>query len=263
MSNYDDDALDNAESKNGGSFARAGEHVVEITEVQDKVSKNPKRRGALCHSVQVKVIESTVHYPGEPVGVITFHGPGSSGYDPNKGTSYGDSDIKAFLEACVASAGGDPRAVPSWGNVNRGVNSPTQTARGLRLRLRAWMEPSKKGELDAKTGEVIHYPRTRWEPIVGQTQFRDALIAGLSKGAEGSAPAPSSPAPSAPTPPRAPAPPSAPPPVHPAAGDVTVQAVVWKTNGADLNAAVAGLLGWGMGLGLTDAQARAAIGAAY
>jgi hypothetical protein len=273
MSQYDDDSLDNAETRQGGSFFRPGNHLVEVSEVQDGQSKNPKRRGALCYRVQCEVIESQPapgeagHYAGEKCAVVIFHGLGTPGYDPAKGTSYGDNDIKAFLEQLVISVDRKP-FTKGWGTLNRNVVGPGQAARGIRLRVRCWMEPDKKGTKDAATGQVIMYPRTRFEPVPGQASLAGELLAGVS--IDGAAPLPASTrapaaatppasapaAPGAPTPPRPPAPPAA---EHPMADEVRKQAAGWAASGQTAEAAINGLLGWAVGLGLTDAQARAAI----
>lgn len=273
MSQYDDDSLDNAETRQGGSFFRPGNHLVKVVEVQDGQSKNPKRRGALCYRVQCEVIEShpapgeAGHYPGEKCAVVVFHGLGTPGYDPAKGTSYGDNDIKAFLEALVVSLDRKPFQ-KGWGALNRNVIGPSQSARDIQLRVRCWMEPDKKGTRDAQTGQVVMYPRTRFEPVPGQAAMAGELLAGVS--IDGAAPlpastrapvaqtAPSTPAaPGAPTPPRPPGPPPA--AEHPMTDEVRQQAAAWAASGQTVEAAINGLLGWAVGLGLSDAQARAAI----
>lgn len=276
MSQYDDDSLDNAETRQGGSFFRPGNHLVKVVEVQDGQSKNPKRRGALCYRVQCEVIEShpapgeAGHYPGEKCAVVIFHGLGTPGYDPAKGTSYGDNDIKAFLEALVVSLDRKP-FTKGWGGVNRNVLGPSQSARDIQLRVRCWMEPDKKGTKDATTGQVVMYPRTRFEPVPGQSAMAGELLAGVS--IDGAAPLQASTrAPVAPveratppalgitgalTPPRPPGPPPA--AEHPMTDEVRQQAAAWAAQGQTLEAATSGLLGWAVSLGLSDAQARAAI----
>lgn len=258
------------------SYFRAGTHEVEIVEVSDFESK---KTGIDTYAINCRIISSVSldngpapHFPGESVGAVYQHGKGAKGYNPQTKISYGDKDFKAFLVAVAQSAGLKPddiTASRSWGTLARGVISPAQTARGVRVRVKGSLRDAyekkdpKTGAvtpapIDPETGKVKQFLELSWHPIEGQGQFAASLMS--PDAPAGSAPprAPSTPAaPGAPTPPR---PPAAPPAAeHPMTDEVRQQAASWAASGQTVEAAINGLLGWAVGLGLSDAQARAAI----
>ena len=257
--NYD--VYDDVEASGGGSFLRCGVHEIEVVEVTDAVSKNPKRRGALKYAIQGQVISSTpqdghhAHYAGEMVGVVIFHGPGSAGYDPTKGTSFGDKDVKAFLVALVSGVGKNPSEVAKWGPIARGVVEQAQTARGIRFKVRVYEEQGKDKVTKAPAfnpdGTPTMYKRTVFEPIMGQTD-KAALLLGGAAG----------PLPTTkpdfvqvrPTPPAPPAPRPSPGPMRGAA-EVIAAAKDWLASGASVAETSSNLAAWGASeFGLTAAQ---------
>ena len=265
MSDYD--YMDDVDAAGGGSFLRFGVHEVQIVEVTDTVSKHPKRRGALKYAIQAQVITSTpqdgahAHYPGEMVGVVFFHGPGSSGYDPSKGTSYGDKDIKGFLSALVAGVGKNPAEVQKWGPIARGVVEAAQTARDIRVRVRVYGEAGKdkvtKAPLIGADGKPVIYPRQVFEPVLGQTDKAALLLAGVEAPASRTQTAQPPAVTAAPTAPRPSAPPGPPRPGAPLHGSAEVIAAAkdWLRAGSTVAETAQNLAAWGAeSFGLTSAQ---------
>lgn len=254
MSNYEDDALDNAQEKSARDpIVGEGRTRIEIVEVTDRPGRSPESRGALIYRISGKVVSCVgpaAHYEGQRVVVLFTHGVGSPGYDPAKRTSYGDGDIKGFLTEIVKSTGTTPPAT-GWGVISRGSSGPAQTARGMLIDVVGYQKAS------AKDGKM--YVRHRFEAVPGQASFASALLAGDS--------APVTARPATPAAPAAPAsfrPPGLPPAAeHPAAGQVREQASAWAAAGQSREAALASLLAWAIGLGLSDAQARTVIGSAF
>jgi hypothetical protein len=255
------------------SYFKAGTHEVEVVEVSDFESK---KTGIDTYAINCRIISSVAldngpapHFPGESVGAVYQHGKGAKGYNPQTRISYGDKDFKAFLVAVAQSAGLKPddiSASKSWGTLARGVISPAQTARGVRVRVKGSLRDAyekkdpKTGAvtpapIDPATGKVKQFLELSWHPIEGQNQFAAALMSPDAPAAA-TPPASAPAAPGAPTPPRPPAPPAA---EHPMSDEVRKQAADWAASGQTAEAAINGLLGWAVGLGLTDAQARAAI----
>ena len=263
--NYD--VYDDVEASGGGSFLRCGVHEVEVVEVTDAVSKNPKRRGALKYAIQGQVITSTpqeghhAHYAGEMVGVVIFHGPGSAGYDPTKGTSFGDKDVKAFLVALVCGCGRNPSEVAKWGPIARGVVEQAQTARGVHVKIRVYEEQGKDKVTKAPSvdadGKPIMYKRTVFEPIHGQAD-KAALLLGGSAG-----PLPTSKPDFVQTRPSPAAPPAA---TRPSPGPMRGQAEVieaakeWLASGSSAADTAKNLATWGASeFGLSTAQVTALV----
>lgn len=258
--NYD--VYDDVEASGGGSFLRVGVHEIEVVEVTDAVSKNPKRRGALKYAIQGQVITSTpkdghhAHYADEVVGVVIFHGPGSAGYDPKKGTSFGDKDVKAFLVALVSGAGRNPAEVTKWGPIARGVVEQAQTARGMRVKVRVYEEQGKDKTTKAPAfnpdGTPTMYKRTVFEPVMGQTDKAAALMGGAA------GPLPTSKPDFVqvrPTPPAAPAAPRPTPGPMRGSAEVIAAAKEWLASGASVADTANNLSAWGGSeFGLTPAQ---------
>jgi hypothetical protein len=273
------DQFDNPESdkkQNQSDFVKAGTHELEIVEVQDKESE---KDGIECYRIHMTVVSSVgldggpgPHVPGERVKTLYKHGKGSNGYAPKTGISYGDRDFKEFLVSLAKSAGLDPAVISEnrqWSAMSKNVIGPAQAARGMRVVVKNTLRDAyaktdaRTGAkipppIDPDTGKVKQFLQTSWHPVPGQESFRAELLntSGQISSSAPTAP-PSAPAtPGAPTPPRPPAPPAA---EHPMADEVRKQAAGWAASGQTAEAAINGLLGWAVGLGLTDAQARAAI----
>lgn len=256
------------------SYFKAGTHEVEVVEVSDFESK---KTGIDTYAINCRVISSVSpdggpapHFPGETVGAVYQHGKGAKGYNPQTRISYGDKDFKAFLAAVAQSAGlklDELTTSKSWGTIARGVLSPAQTARGVRVRVKGVMRDAYEKKdpktgvvtpapIDPATGKIKQFLELSWHPIEGQAQFGPSLLSPDTA-------APSAPSVPPPAAPRAPAPPSAPAAPNPIADAVTATAATWRQGGQTLEATLDGLLGWAMSQGLDERTARAAIGRAF
>lgn len=206
----------NAESPTNTTWLTLGTHQLRVLELKARVSKDPKKRGALIFVAEFEVEESAGpeggpgHAIGERVAWMVTFGPGSAGYDPTKGTSMGDRDIRGLAEALLLGCGVNPQSIPAaqWGPLLTRMTRSEQSAAGVLVRAytRADHYTTKDGE--ARTGKKTVFQAVPGQARPGIAEVYGAPATVAQPQTVAPPPRPAAPPPAPPRPPAPPAPPA-------------------------------------------------------
>ena len=112
--------VSSAEPANRGRYFEPGQHKVEIVRCQIRQSKNPKTPGATHIIVESRIVESTVHEPGEvrswvvQVGGLTWREDLKAFGLALFGREFSDEEFEAAFEGSGERHAGDYLQLTTW-----------------------------------------------------------------------------------------------------------------------------------------------------